>query len=362
MLQWCGPGVLSGIKLNDWVSLLRAHGRQIDISRLPRICSITVQSLKNSAFGVVERSRFAEQISKVVIQPPLFVLGHWRSGTTHLHQLLCQDERFAFPNTYQTSFPHIFLTTEAIEAPLLRHFIPASRPMDNMDLSFASPQEDEFALCSTSLRSSCMQWVFPRQKELFKKYLTLKNANATEVAQWKEALLTFIRKVQWRSGRPLILKSPQHTGRIRLLLELFPEAKFVHIHRDPVRVFQSSRRSLSILLDWHSLQRSDTDSLEDWVIEQYREMYDAFFEEKELVPSGRFHEVCYEQLEGDTIGELQKLYRALDLPEFSSVEPRVRQYVDSLTGYRKNAFSELPEAIKKRLRREWKVCFEAWGY
>src|SRR5216684_492369 len=109
LLRHCGPGVLCGITLRDWLGLLRKEGAQIDLSRLPRVAAITLQSLKAGLFGFVERSRYDSLLQKVTIQPPLFVLGHWRSGTTHLHQLISQDARFAFPNTYQVSFPHIFL-------------------------------------------------------------------------------------------------------------------------------------------------------------------------------------------------------------------------------------------------------------
>src|SRR5436309_3189310 len=91
MLSFCGPGVLSGISFPDWLRLLRGNARHVSLSRLPRVAVITLQSLKTSAFGFVEHKRYDSLLEKVVIQPPLFVLGHWRSGTTHLHQLIAQD-------------------------------------------------------------------------------------------------------------------------------------------------------------------------------------------------------------------------------------------------------------------------------
>ena len=136
-----------------------------------------------------------------------------------------------------------------------------------------------------SLKSSCMQWVFPRQREEFRQFLTFKAAEPADIADWQQAFLTFIKKLQWRYQRPLLLKSPQHTARIRLLLDLFPEAKFVHIHRDPFRVFQSSRRTFELMFAWHGLQRPELESLDDWTIEQYREMFEAFFEQQTLIPT-----------------------------------------------------------------------------
>jgi omega-hydroxy-beta-dihydromenaquinone-9 sulfotransferase len=362
MLEVCGPGVLSGIRLEDWLRLLRKYWREVDLSRVPRVCAITLQSFKNSTVGAVERRRFGSAVEKVVIQPPLFVLGHWRSGTTLLHELLSQDDRFAYPTSYQTSFPHIFLTFEALDSWLMKPFMPSRRPMDNMGLSLASPQEDEFALCSTSLKSSCMQWVFPSHRDEFRKFLTFKAAGPAEITSWQQAFLTFIKKLQWHYQRPLLLKSPQHTARIRLLLDLFPEAKFVHIHRDPFRVFQSSRQTFQIMFTWHGLQRPELESLDDWIIEQYREMYEAFFEQQPLIPSGRFHEVSFEELERDPVEQVRELYRALDLPDFRALEPKLRSYVGSLAGYRKNQFSDLSLELKQRLRHEWVVSFEKWGY
>jgi hypothetical protein len=362
MLQACGPGVLSGIRLGDWLRLLRKYWREVDLSRVPRVCAITLQSFKNSSVGLVERRRFGAAVEKVVIQPPLFVLGHWRSGTTLLHELLSQDDRFAYPTSYQTAFPHIFLTSEALDSHLLKPFMPSRRPMDNMGLSLASPQEDEFALCSSSQKSSCMQWVFPRRREEFRKFLTFKATEPADIADWQQAFLTFIKKVQWRYQRPLLLKSPQHTARIRLLLELFPDAKFVHIHRDPFRVFQSSRQLFQVLFAWHGLQRPELESLDDWIIEQYREVFEAFFEQQTLIPPGRFHEVSFEELERDPVEQVREVYRALDLPDFRVVEPKLRSYVSSLAGYRKNEFSDLSLELKQRLRHEWAASFEKWGY
>src|SRR5690242_17212980 len=229
-LRYCGPGLLGGITLADWIKLLRQEHFDIDTVRLPRVISITTQSFKNSFLQRLERTRYQSVLRDIVIQPPLFILGHWRSGTTHLHQLLAQDARFAFPNVFQVSFPHTFLTAETTEARMLSFFLPKRRPMDNVQWDVASPQEDEFALCVSTFLSPCMSWVFPRARQKFLRYLTFEGVEAAELAQWRKAFVEFLKKLQWRYQRPLILKSPPHTARIQLLQELFPGAKFVHIH------------------------------------------------------------------------------------------------------------------------------------
>ena len=362
LLRRFGPGVLSGIDLGDWTRLLWRERREIDARYLPRVFSITLQSFKSSLLGFVERKRYEELLQDVTVKAPLFVLGHWRSGTTHLHQLISRDARFAFPTTYQVAFPHIFLTSEAVDARLMSCFVPKRRPMDNMELTLSSPQEEEFALCSTCLKSPFMTCVFPRQRQKFERYLTFKDAETSELADWQESLRHFLKKVQWRNQRPLVLKSPPHTARIRLLLDLFPDARFVHIHRNPYRVFQSSRRLFLTMFTWHGLQRPNLDDLDEWVLEQYHEMYEAFFEQRKLIPPGRFHEMAFEDLERDPVGELRNLYQALDLAAFSSFEPELRRYAGSLEGYQKNAFPDLPQEIRAQISEKWKRCFEEWRY
>ena len=127
-----GPGLLGGVTLGDWLELLREQRFSISPSRVPRALAITLQSMKNSLLRRREEHRFGAKVRDTEVPAPLFVLGHWRNGTTHLHNLLCIDRRFAFPNTYQVCFPHTFLSTEAETSRRMALFLPKHRPMDNV--------------------------------------------------------------------------------------------------------------------------------------------------------------------------------------------------------------------------------------
>jgi omega-hydroxy-beta-dihydromenaquinone-9 sulfotransferase len=111
-----------------------------------------------------------------------------------------------------------------------------------------------------------------------------------------------------------------------------------------------------------ALQRPDFNDLDDRTIRQYKEVYDTYFEERGLIPKARFHDVCFESLEADPIGLLRQSYEALALPDFQFGEPAIQRYVESLGGYRKNAFWKIPFELKTRIAREWRRCFEEWGY
>ena len=361
LLDNLGPGLLGGISLGDWLRVLRENNFAIAPRFLPRAMTITLHGCQNSVIRLCEDLRFGSKLKNTSVAPPLFVLGHWRSGTTHLHNLLTMDARFTFPNMYQAFFPHTFLTTEALGSRAMSFFLPRKRPMDNIEWDMQSPQEDEFALCTASLKSPCMGWMFPRRQEAYDSYLTFRGVPENEVAQWSAALVNFLRKLSLKYQRPLVLKSPPHTARIALLLKLFPTAKFVHIHRNPYAVFQSSVKTFKINSTM-GLQYTQPAELEDWTLRQYRRMYDVFFEEHKLIPRGHYHEMSFEQLEEDPIGQLKGLYSALDLPDFAQAEPALRRYVDSLAGYKKNEFPALPPDMRKRVAEMWRPCLAEWGY
>jgi hypothetical protein len=143
---------------------------------------------------------------------------------------------------------------------------------------------------------------------------------------------------------------------------MFPQAKFVHIHRDPYAVFQSSQRTFDISLDHHRLQCRVPGDVDDWILRTYRTMYDVFFEERGLIPAGHYHEVCFEELERDPVGQMRTVYEALDLPSFATVEPALRDYVSSVAGYQKNEYPALPDDLRGQIARRWQPSFQEWGY
>ena len=195
--------------------------------------------------------------------------------------------------------------------------MPRKRPQDNMPMGIEEPQEDELALCSLTGFSFLMSQAWPRNAGAYDRLLTLRSTTEEELEQWKAALMWFVRKLSFKYGRPVVLKSPAHTGRIRLLLELFPNAKFVHIHRHPYAVLQSARHTVLKVTPWWTFQHPDFSGLDGAAIRSYQEICEAFFEERALIPAGHFHELSFEELEADPIGQLCSAYEALDLPPSS---------------------------------------------
>lgn len=361
-LHLFGPGGYPGFLLRDWLQLLRDNRFAVSPLYFLRAVSATASILANSTLAQFERMRYGAEVEKATVKAPLFILGHWRSGTTFLHKLFSLDERFAFPNLYQVSLPHIFLSTEAAATRLTRFQLPRTRPFDNVRQTWEMPYEDEIATAMLTLRSPYLCGLFPQRTEFYDRYLTFRDVSPQEIDEWRTGFLLFLKKLTCKYQRPLVLKSPPHTCRIRLLLELFPDAKFVHIHRNPHKVFQSTMHLIDRGFPLIRFQRSDQVDWEARTLRVYREMYERFFAERSLIPDGHFHEVCFEEMERDAIGQMRIIYKALDLPDFTHVETSLQEYMSSTAGYKKNEFPEFTADLRERIAVEWQQCFDEWRY
>lgn len=359
-----GHNYMTGVTFGVWLRLLRQNRFHLSPAYWHRVAVITLASLANSAIAMWETLRHGRAIDEVrITHPPLFILGHWRSGTTLLHDLLAQDTaQFNFANTYQVVNPLTYLTTQGTITRLLPGLVPAKRPMDNMPLSFTSPQEDEFAPLLMTGLSVYLGVSFPQTGAIYEKYLSFRTAPRAEIETWKAAFLRFCKKLSLTDPRALLLKSPPHTARIKTILELFPDARFVHIHRDPYTVFQSQRHFFDTAGWFTYLQTPDLAAIDEGILQRHETMYDAYFEDLALIPPGQFAEIRFTDLEADPVAEIAAIYDRLGLPAFEKTRPQLEKFVAGLDGYQKNRFPPLDSATRKLVAARWQRSFAVWGY
>jgi omega-hydroxy-beta-dihydromenaquinone-9 sulfotransferase len=323
--------------------------------------TITAVAAANSALAAIQRTLHKRR-APVALESPLFILGHWRSGTTFLHELLICDSRHSFANTYQCFAPHHFPLTERWLVPCIQALLPKHRPMDNMAAGWERPMEDEFALQNLGVPTPYISTMFPNRREVYPDYLTLRDLSPKQREQWKAALLGFCQRLARFDGRRLILKSPPHTARIRTLLELFPKAKFIHVSREPYALFRSSLdlwRTLNAEVGLQVVRKDEW--LEDYVINTLRRMYDAYFDDRSLLPSRQLVEIKYEDLVRDPVPLLGEIYKRLELGDFSNAEIEVRRHLAEVGDYRRNSHPG-DDRRCRGIDREWAEYSKYFGY
>jgi len=361
-VKYFGPGCLAGIAFTDWLTLLAQNGFRVSPRYWGKAAFISASSVITSVLRPLERTLYRRRLETTNDAPPIFIVGCWRSGTTHLHNLLCLDERFAAPNMYQTMYPHTFLLTEAWLRPLLDSMTPRKRFMDNMPQGLREPHEDEMALAIMTLRSNMLSWAFPKNAAPYDKYLDFQGATDAERSLWKSCFQQFVNKVALRTQKRVVLKSPNHTARLQLLHEMYPDARFLHIRRHPYDVFRSMCHMASKVQPVWGLQVLPPEQIPDMVIDTYERLYNAYFDQVTGVPETHLHEIAYEDLVADPVQVLERAYGALDLGEFETVKPKLEKYAADNAGYQRNAHADLPAAERQRLHRQWKRFFDAWNY
>ena len=159
-----------------------------------------------------------------------------------------------------------------------------------------------------------------------------------------------------------MLKSPLNTGRIKLLLELYPNAKFINIHRNPYIVFQSTKKMYETAVTRSALHKRDLSKTQDLILQRYTDMYDAFFSQNKAIPAGNYVDTSFEDLEQEPAAVIKHIYSSLRLPGYAEAEQKTADYIDTLKGYIKNKHLDLDQDTKDRIYREWKRSFDEWGY
>lgn len=362
-IHWCGSGLMGGVTVSDWFRVLKENGFRISPRATLNAMTVTFTSVLNSTFKRLEDWKYGEIVDATEVKAPVFVLGHFRSGTTHLHNLMTVDDRFTYPTMYSVMYPHTFLTTEQTNRRWMRFLLPPVREgLDNVQLGWEVPHEDEFALAGLTTYSPYMSTAFARNVDHYDRYMTFANASPAEADEWKRSLEWFLKKLTVRDQKPVVLKSPYHTGRVHLIRETFPDAKFVHIHRHPYAVYRSSQRLIKIMIRWWGLQKADAVDWSERIIRQYKEMHESLFSSTRDLPPNQFIDIPYEDLDARPMDNLEKIYGQLELPDFEVVRPALQSYLNSLKSYRKNSFQDLDEDVKKRIASEWKRSFDEWGY
>jgi hypothetical protein len=351
-----------GCDFFGWLRLLARNRFAVDWRYLYIAVIVTLVSFMHLLLRLVQEAWLGRRIAKTPIrEAPLFIIGHWRTGTTLLHELLILDPRHTYPNTYECLEPNHFLLTERFFTRWLRFLMPSRRPMDNMAAGWERPQEDEFALCMMGLPSPYLTIAFPNRPPQYPEYLDLEGVPPRALAVWKRGFLRFLQRLTFKDPRRLVLKSPPHTCRIKVLLQLFPEARFVHIVRDPYVLFPSTVHLWRSLHSAHGLQKPTFAGLEEEVFRTFLRLYDRLEEGRKLVAPERFYELRYEDLVRDPVGQVQALYEHLGLGGFEEARPRLEKYVAGLAGYERNRY-ELTAAARAEIARRWGAVIRRYGY
>ena len=349
--------------LSVWVRLILDNGG-VPSKYWGKLARVLAISALFTPLRVAERIRYSRSrmSSARIDESPLYIQGFARSGTTHLLNLLAQDPSFGVVSTFQAIAAPVFLIGRGWLERLIANRMPTTRPMDNMAVSLDLPQEEDVAIANSSPHSPAHLLSFPhRSKEFLEKYATMRLTN-TEMEQWEATYRDILHRASFASdGKRLLLKSPANLGRTAILRRFFPNAKFIHIVRNPYVVYQSMSHMYKTMLPICQLDDVDPDDVAAAIRDSYVAMMGQYMLDREHIPKDHLAEVRYEDLERDPLGELERLYWELKLPGWDNARDGISDYLHTVRDYRKNKH-EIDSETVDVVNRDWGFAINEWGY
>jgi len=306
-------------------------------------------------------------IQHTITKPPVFILGYYRSGTSYLHEFFTQDDRLGYHSVFQMIFPEIMLSSEKILSPILEFICRVFNlqdPVHRIPLSFLYPGEEDGTM-TTALSPRGAQWGFffpEKMNDYFRQYVLFENIPEAEIAAWKRDFLFMLKKISLASNnKQLVLKSPPNTARIKVLLSLFPDARFILIHRNPYEVYASNKRFWKVTRDIYALggfKAVDTNAI---ILETYAKTMQRYLQEKDLIPDGQLVELAYDDFIKNPVAGMRTAYETLQLNDFSYCENKMTSFAD-----RQHMFKvldhKLPPEERKVVSEKLEPFIRYWNY
>lgn len=350
---------------------LKAHGAFKNNPNKKMIGMVYFKILLSEPFRLLEKKRYDDVLENTDPErAPVFIIGHWRSGTTYTHTLLSQDPGFVYQTKYQNFFSDNFLTTEDFFKPFISKTIDFFSPVKKWQSSISksmnldTPSESDTALIS-EISEYTYHWahLFPKAyEEYFNKYLFCEDLSEEELKNWQNTMRTMISKAYLRRphGR-LLIKNPGDTARIKYLLDIYPDARFVFIHRNPYEVFYSNLKLWSLVQQSVAMQQISEDEKKQIVLSVYSKLHQHYLEQKKLLKPHQLIELGFDEISDEPLQAVEKIYNQLSLKGFNDAYPWIRNFLNEQPP-RRNQQYEFKKEDLRLINEYWESAFKQWNY
>jgi Sulfotransferase family len=270
------------------------------------------------------------EIGKGEIRAPIFVLGLPRTGTSILHELLAQDPAFRVPMTWETNVlfppperatyetdPRIALAEQHYSG--LDQVLPEFKLIHRMGAQL--PQE-----CVALVSHEFASLVFHTSHDVARYQRWLDGADLGWAYRSHRRYLQYL---QWKApAERWVLKSPGHLWWPETLLEVYPDAKIVQTHRDPLRVVSSLAHLVAVLRGMSS-DRIDRFAIgEDWAARLALGLNRTLaFRRARKLPDDRVFDIQFTEFVGREIPTVRRMYDHFGMTLSAEAEARMQRYL-----------------------------------
>lgn len=355
---------LMGCRFDNWMRLIHENPITPENKKQVRMMSVVSFVLGIPAF--LEWLIFYIPIKRTKLKKdPVYIVGHWRTGTTYMQNLLTRDPQFGWFDPVKTvSFNNCILLKPVLAA-AQKKLLQGARPMDNLEYTLDLPMEEVFAQATISTQAIAHMLVFPDGGNGVKYIETafIDEQPQAKQKEWFKAYDYILKKVTWiEKGKQLLLKSPENTCRIGMLKRCYKGAKFINIYRNPYTVVMSTINMFKKEMALFCLNEKPSDEfIENTCIDLFERIYRKAFQELYAMPESDYIDICYEDFCKTPKEHVKMIYDHLGLDGYEEALPYFEKYLDSQKDYKKNHF-ELREDLRDKINDRLGFYFERYGY
>ena len=206
-------------------------------------------------------------------------------------------------------------------------------------------------------------WFDPKdQQEYADKYLLFDDISKEELKVFEDVFTKLIKISLWNTnGTQFLSKNPPHTGRVKELVKMFPNAKFVYLIRNPYTVFESTRSFFTNTIQPLKLQDIGEDVLEQNILSIYSKLYHKYEADKQFIPEGNLYEMKFEDFEASSLGMTEDIYDKLQITGYADAKESIAKYIGKKKGYKKNKYT-YDERTIKLVQDNWDFALKQWDY
>ncbi len=352
----------AGIKLDQLFRLLHRSRITYNTKTILRLAFLIQSACWSSFFAVIEKARYAKSLKNAIMPDnPIFIIGHWRTGSTFLHQLINLDPDLCTPTLFQVAVPDSFLVSYPYYRPIFKQVVSEHRPMDMVKIGMDEPQEDEYAIYRLTNYSPLENLVFPKSHTYFLNHGSPFLPSGRNLDIWKHRVAEFYKKIYFRHGKRIVSKNPFNSFRINVLLDMFPNARFIHIVRHPGKVVPSTIHMWKILAKQNALNNHGASAKFSDVTLFLKNLLDTVENDRKVLPPGTLVQIRFEDLEADPVKVLKDVYYELGLKFSEVMEAKINLFITQNRNFTKNTFS-LTEQEKTFISRELEIHIKSLGY
>ncbi|MBB84688.1 MAG: sulfotransferase family protein [Deltaproteobacteria bacterium] len=281
---------------------------------------------------IVETLRRHPEIEDQPVEQPLFIVGLSRSGTSILHELLTQDPNHRSLLSWEARYPcppprsSTYNTDRRIrladfELTLWPKIVPAYQAMHEMGGRI--PTECGDITCHAFLgdRLTALHQVPSYAARIV-------DADMRPAYEMHKRILQIL---QWRTGnRRWLLKAPAHMNWLPTLFDVYPDARVIQTHRDPLQIMGSTVSLISAIL-WMRAKELDPEGVKLAFGPAYYapQLYEVMrLRDEGQLPAAQFHDVRFKDLMETPFETIRTAYTAFGWEYTDDAERRMRSYLE----------------------------------